>query len=212
MFSVQSLLGRDDEFCALLEASAQEAVHSVECLRQVLSDSFTPPSLKRFIQARSKDKMITAQIAELLVSALVTSFDRQDIEDIAEAIYKVPKTVEKFAERYLISYEQVREFDFTRQIVLMEEAVKSVLEITRAFRGGAGMGEIKRLDARIQRLENDADDVVVALLRKLYALRGMDVRPIILKDLIELNEKVVDRCRDASGMIAFVVMKRGGSI
>lgn len=211
MFSVQSLLGRDDEFCALLEASAEEAVYSVECLRHVLSDNSSPPSLKRFIQARRKDKMITGQISELLVSALVTSFDRQDIEAIAEAIYKVPKTVEKFAERYMISYEYVREFDFTRQIVLMEEAVKSVLEIVRAFREGAGMGEIKRLDARIQRLENDADDVIVALLRKLYTIKGMDVRPIILKDLIELNEKVVDRCRDASGMIVRVVVKRGGS-
>ncbi|HKQ39320.1 MAG TPA: pit accessory protein [Verrucomicrobiae bacterium] len=212
MFSVQSLLGRDDEFCALLEASAQEAVHSVESLRHVLDDSSSPPSLKGFIQARRKDKLITNQIAELLVSALVTSFDRQDIEAIAQAIYKVPKTVEKFAEHYLISYDHVREFDFTRQFVLMEEAVKSVLETVRAFREGAGMAEMKRLDARIQRLENDADDVVVALLRKVYAMKGMDVRPIILKDLIELNEKVVDRCRDASGMMVQVVVKRGGGI
>ena len=209
MFSVQRLLGRDDEFCALLESSANEAVRSVECLGQVLNDSSSPPSLKSFIQARCKDKMITAQIAELLVSALVTSFDRHEIEAVAEAIYQVPKTVEKFAERYLVSYEHVREFDFTRQLVLMEEAVKSVLEIVRAFREEADMAEIKRLDARIQRLENDADDVVVSLLRKVYALKDTDVRPIILKDLIELNEKVVDRCRDASGIILRVVMKRG---
>jgi uncharacterized protein len=209
MFSVQRLLGRDDEFCALLEASAREAVHSVECLRHVLADSSTRPSLKSFIQTRRNDKVITAQISELLVTALVTSFDRHDIEAVAEVLYKVPKTVEKFAERYLISYEHVRDFDFTRQFVLMEEAVKSVLEIVRAFRQGATMGEIKRLDARIQRLENDADDVIVSLLRKIFAIRGMDLRPIILKDLIELNEKVVDRCRDASGMIVRVVVKRG---
>ncbi len=209
MFSVQRLMGRDDEFCALLEASAREAVHSVECLRHVLADSSTRPSLKSFIQTRRNDKVITAQISELLVTALVTSFDRHDIEAVAEVLYKVPKTVEKFAERYLISYEHVRDFDFTRQFVLMEEAVKSVLEIVRAFRQGATMGEIKRLDARIQRLENDADDVIVSLLRKIFAIKGMDLRPIILKDLIELNEKVVDRCRDASGMIVRVVVKRG---
>ena len=40
-------------------------------------------------------------------------------------------------------------------------------------------------------------------------MKGRDVRPIILKDLIELNEKVVDRCRDASGLIVRVVLKRG---
>ncbi len=209
MFSVQRLLGRDDEFCALLEASAQEAVYSVETLKQVLLDTSSPPSLNRFIEARREDKIITAQIAELLVSALVTSFDRQDIETVAEALYKVPKTVEKFAERYLISYHLVREFDFTRQIVLMEEAVKSVLEIVQAFRANAGIAEIKRLDSRIQRLENEADDVIITFLAKIYKFRGRDVRPIILKDLIELNEKVVDRCRDASGVIARVVAKTG---
>jgi len=209
MFSVQRLLGRDDEFCALLEASAREAVHSVKCLRHVLNDSSSPPSLKSFIQSRRNDKLITAEIAELLVSALVTSFDRHDIEALATALYKVPKTVEKFAERYLISYEHVREFDFTRQLVLMEEAVKSVLESVQAFRAHASMGEIKRLDSRIQRIENDADEVILSLLRKVYVIKGMEVRPIILKDLIELNEKVVDRCRDASGVIVHVVVKRG---
>jgi uncharacterized protein len=207
MFSVQRLLGRDDEFCALLEASAREAVRSVESLKNVLNDRSAPPSLKSFIQTRRHDKVITGQIADLLVSALVTSFDRQDIEALAEALYKVPKTVEKFAERYLISYPYVGEFDFTRQIVLMEEAIKSVLEIVQAFRAQAGLAEIKRLDSRIQRLESAADDVILGLLDKLYALSSNDVTPIVLKDLIELNEKVVDRCRDASGVIVRVTMK-----
>jgi uncharacterized protein len=207
MFSVQRLLGRDDEFCELLEASAREAVQSVEALREVLNNSSGPPSLKSFAQARRKDKIITGQIAELLVSALVTSLDRQDIEAVAEALYKVPKIVEKFAERYLISYPYVRQFDFTRQIVLMEEATKSVLEIVQAFRASADPAEIKRLDRRIQRLENEADKVILELLGKLYALSSEDVTPIVLKDLIELNEKVVDRCRDASGVIMRLVMK-----
>jgi uncharacterized protein Yka (UPF0111/DUF47 family) len=207
MFSLQRMLGRDDEFCALLEASANEAVRSVEALRQTLNGDSGPPSLKAFIQARRKDKQITADISDLLFRALVTSFERQDIEALAEALYKVPKTVEKFAERYLMSYPHVCEFDFTRQMVLMEEAAKSVLEMVQAFRANAGMAEIKRLDARIQRLENQADKVILNLLEQIYRSKSGGVKPIILKDLIELNEKVVDRCRDASGVIARVVMK-----
>jgi uncharacterized protein Yka (UPF0111/DUF47 family) len=207
MFSLQRMLGRDDEFFALLEASALEAVRSVEALKQVLNDPSAPPSLKGFIEARRKDKKITADISDLLFRVLVTSLERPDIEHLAEALYKVPKTVEKFAERYLISYGHVRDFDFTRQIVLMEESVRSVLEMVQAFRDQAGMAEIKRLDARIQRLENQADRVILSLLQQVYQLGADDVKPIILKDLIELNEKVVDRCRDASGVIARVVLK-----
>ena len=209
MFSVQRLLGRDDEFCALLEASALEAVQSVEALKDALSDPSGAPSLKSFSQARRKDKIITAQISDLLVTALVTSFDRHDIEAVAEALYRVPKTVEKFAERFLISHPYVRQFDFTRQIVLMEEATKSVLELVQAFRANAGSAEINRLDKRIQRLENEADEVILRLLDNLYALESKDVTPIVLKDLIELNEKVVDRCRDVSGLIVRLRMKTG---
>lgn len=207
MFSLQRLLGRDDEFCALLESSAHEAVAAVSSLRRILNNTEQTPSLDAFVAARRNDKVITADIAELLTRALVTSLERSDIEGMAEALYKIPKTVEKFAERYLITIEHVREFDFTRQIVLMDEAVKSVREMVQAFRAGAGVSEIKRLDARIQRLENDADDVIVELLDRLYEPGFSTIKGIILKDLIELNEKVVDRCRDVSNVIARVVLK-----
>lgn len=207
MFSLQRLLGRDDEFCALLEASAKEAVTAVSSLKLVLNNPDEAPSLDAFASVRRKDKLITADIADLLTRALVTSFEREDIESLAEALYKIPKTVEKFAERYLLTLDQVREFDFTRQLVLMEEAAKSVVEMVQAFRAGAGVGEIKRLDARIQRLENEADDVVVDFIERLYEPGCPTIKGIILKDLIELNEKVVDRCRDASNTIARVVLK-----
>jgi uncharacterized protein Yka (UPF0111/DUF47 family) len=207
MFSLQRLLGRDDEFCALLEASANEAVSAVSSLRQVLNNAEQIPSLDAFVAARRNDKAIKADIADLLIRVLVTSLERSDIEEMAEALYKIPKTVEKFAERYLITIEHVREFDFTRQIVLMDEAVKSVREIVQAFRSGAGVSEIKRLDGRIQRLENDADDVIIELMDRLYEPGFSTIKGIILKDLIELNEKVVDRCRDVSNVIARVVLK-----
>ena len=207
MFSLQRLLGRDDEFCALLEASAGEAVASVAALKAALFDPATVPSLDAFTATRRKDKVIKSDIADLLVHALVISLEREDIETLAEALYKIPKTVEKFAERFLLTLDQAREFDFTRQLVLMEEATKSVLEMVQAFRAGAGVAEIKRLDARIQRLENDADDVILEMVQRLFQPECPTLRGIILKDLIELNEKVVDRCRDASNVIARVVLK-----
>ena len=149
MFSLQRMLGRDDEFCALLEGSAQQAVNSVGALKGILQSAFHQSSLDAFAAARRNDKQITAQIAELLVRALVTSLEREDIESLAEALYKIPKTVEKFAERYLLTIDHVRDFEFTRQLVLLEEGVRSVLEMVQVFRAGVGVAEIIRLDARI---------------------------------------------------------------
>jgi hypothetical protein len=48
---------------------------------------------------------------------------------------------------------------------------------------------------------------MVALLRELYQ-GHVDVRDvIILKDLYELFEKVIDRCRDAGNVVFQVVLK-----
>ena len=207
MFSLQRALGRDDEFCALLEASAREGVQIVEALKGVLNNGSTAPDLETFARSRRKDKEITTEISDLLSYALVVSLPREDIEALAEALYKIPKTVEKFAERYLIGYQWVREFDFTRQLVLMEEATKSILEMVQALRANASVAEIKRLDARIQRLENEGDKALMMFLDKLYDYNLPPLTGIVLKDLIELNEKVVDRCRDASNVIARVVIK-----
>jgi uncharacterized protein Yka (UPF0111/DUF47 family) len=207
MLSVQRMLGRDDDFCALLEASAGEGVASVEALKAVLDRCSERPSLEAFRAARRKEKEISHQLGDLLYSALVVAMEREDVEALAEALYKIPKTVEKFAERYLLSLEQVRAFNFTRQLVLMEEATKSVLEMVQAFRARAGVAELKRLDARIQRLEAEADDVILEFVRQLFGPDCPSLQAIILKDLIELNEKVVDRCRDASNVIARVALK-----
>jgi uncharacterized protein Yka (UPF0111/DUF47 family) len=207
MFSIQRLLGRDDEFWALLERSSQLSIVSIDALKQALLTSNPKLTLDVFVSARRETKILTDQLSELLVRALVVSLEREDIEALSEALYKIPKTVEKFAERYLLASDRVRGFDFTRQIVLMEEAVKSVYEMVQAFRSGAGVAEIKRLDARIQRLETEADEVVLHFLARLYEPDEPTLRGIILKDLFELNEKVVDRCRDFSGVLARVVMK-----
>jgi response regulator RpfG family c-di-GMP phosphodiesterase len=115
MFSLQRLLGEDKRFLRLLEASAMEAAQSVAALRALLADEKNKPTLKTFATLRHKEKDIMNQIADLLVRALVVAMEREDIEALADSLYRIPKTVEKFAERYIISSAQVGDVDFSRQ-------------------------------------------------------------------------------------------------
>jgi hypothetical protein len=60
---------------------------------------------------------------------------------------------------------------------------------------------------RLQTIEGEADRLMVALLRELYH-GEIDVRSVvILKDIYELIEKVIDRCRDAGNVVFEVVLK-----
>ena len=206
-FSLQRILGQDDEFCALLEASAQEACQSVTTLKRVLADRTTAPTLEAFATARRKDKHLTNEIAELLIRAFVTAMEREDIEDLARSLYRIPKTVEKFAERYMISAVQLRDVDFSRQIDLMQRAVETVLDMVKTLRGDADLARIKQLNARIQKIESDADDLILELIGKLFTPDVPPLKAVIVKDLFELNERVVDCCRDAGNIITRVVLK-----
>src|SRR5215212_4444507 len=122
MFSLQKLLGKDDRFFELLEAAAEEARHSVVALNRELANPNAALQMDEFVQARRAEKKIAQTINDALVETFVTTLEREDIEVVSEALYKIPKTVEKFAERFLISGPAVQGTDFSRHIRLLEAA------------------------------------------------------------------------------------------
>jgi len=185
------MLGREDEFCDLLEASAEEACHAVEALKRMLANRGQTVVLHEFADARSKDKAITEALTEKLITTFVTPMEREDIESLAVALYKIPKTVEKFAERYRIVAERVQDIDFSRQTTLMEEAVKLMLQMVQGLRSGRNLGGIKTLQNRLQAVESQADDVLLDFERQFYQPGFPALKAVILKDLLALNEKVV---------------------
>lgn len=207
MISFQRILGREDEFCELLEASARQACIAVDALKNVLKRHELSPTLHEFADARSKDKKITEEISERLITTFVTPMEREDIEALAEALYKVPKIVEKFAERYSIVADQVADVDFSKQLVLMEKAVNLVLQMVQALRAGRNLGGIKALQTQLQAAESEADDVLLEMEREFYKPGFPALKAVILKDLFSLNEKVVDRCRDAGNVVSNVLLK-----
>src|SRR2546425_3526791 len=156
MISFQRLLGREEEFCDLLEASAEEACHAVAALKRMLAQRSATVTLHEFADARSKNRAITDEISEKLITTFVTPMEREDIESLAVALYKIPKTVEKFAERYGIVADKMMDGDFTRQIHLMEGAVELVREMVRRLRSGRNLGGIKSLQSRLQAVESEA--------------------------------------------------------
>jgi uncharacterized protein Yka (UPF0111/DUF47 family) len=207
MISFQRLLGQEDHFCALLEASAQEACNAVAQLKTMFDQSCDTAMLQSFAQTRRKEKQITEEITEKLMTTFVTPMEREDIEALAESLYKIPKTIEKFAERYRITAAQIQDTDFGPQVVLMDKAVHLVLNMIQAMRAGRNHEGIKGLQQALQQIESDADRVLLELSRRFYEPGFPPIKAIILKDLFNLNEKVVDRCRDAGNVVSLVLFK-----
>jgi len=206
MISFQRLLGREDEFFNLLEASAQECMNSVAALRRVLAQPGVSPALDDFAAARRKDKEITAQLEELLIRTFITPIEREDLEALADRLYKIPKTVEKFAERFALVAPQIADVAFAPQFGLLDEAVALVFQLVKALRA-ADFPCINELQTQIQAVESRADDVLNESLRPLYAPGFPGLKAVILKDLFDLIEKAIDRCRDAGNVVSRILLK-----
>ena len=163
MFSLQKLLGKDDKFFELLEASADEARHCVQALNKVLSAPNRSTSLTEFHGAKEADKKITEQINEALVKTFVSQLEKEDIEVLSAALYKIPKTVEKFAERFIISAAVVKDTDFSRHIALLDAATGRVVELVKLLRefGAGQLDRAKEINGKLQQIEGEADELVL---------------------------------------------------
>jgi uncharacterized protein Yka (UPF0111/DUF47 family) len=207
MFSLQKLLGKEDKFFDLLEASAREGSASVQVLKNLIANPGQPNALDDFALSRRRDKAITAEIGEALCTTFVTALEREDIEALSNALYKIPKTVEKIGERILLAPHFVKGVDLSRQIDMLEKATETVVNMLKELRQGVRLERIKEINDRLQHIEGQADKLVLELLKELYSGKIEDVRVVFLKDLFELLEKVTDRCRDAGNVINHIVLK-----
>jgi uncharacterized protein Yka (UPF0111/DUF47 family) len=206
MINFQRILGREEEFFSLLVASAQEGANAIAALKRILSNKSGSPSLTDFAEARRKDKQITTKLEEMLITTFVTPLEREDLEALGESLYKIPKTVEKFAERYIVAVPQIAGETFSKQLPLIEQAIQVVLKMVQALREG-DLGDIKGLQNTLQALESEADDVLTESLARLYEPGFPSLKAVILKELSDLLEKVIDRCRDAGNVISHVLLK-----
>ena len=210
MSALQRIFGRDTKFYDLLEGGAAAARQSASILVGLLPKLPGNPSteiLAELAVARRKHKRISQETTEELCKNFVTPLEREDIEALSTALFKISKTVEKIGERLLVG---PAGFDFNsvgRQIAMLEKAAEVVSKMVVELRAKSH-GELIRDDyERLQAIEGDADKLMNELLRGIYH-GDTDPRVLVFaKDLYELIERGVDRCRDAGYVVFHVTLK-----
>lgn len=207
MFSLQTMFGKGDRFYTLLEASAGAAREGAQALQVLLEAHGEPMLLDSFRAARRREKDLAAQISEALVNTFVTALDREDIEAMSSALYRIPKTIEKFAERYVIVAKRVEGIDFASRASLLLSATGAVAEMVSELRNGMNITRMRKLQERLQASESEADRLLLEPYRDLYLGSDDPIRVMLVKDLFELMEKAIDRCRDVGNVIYSIVLK-----
>jgi len=207
MFSIQRLFGKGDKFQELLERAAKEASESARHVIHLLSNPKDTKSMDDLVLARRKEKKIAEQISEELVQTFITGLDREDIEALSLALRKIPKTAEKFAERWTLAAPHMEGVDFTKQGEMMVKATEVVLQMVTQLRDMQHLEKVREMNDKLQYIEGEADRLMLTLLQELYSGRFDALRVVVIRDLYELIEKLIDRCRDAGNVVMHIALK-----
>jgi uncharacterized protein Yka (UPF0111/DUF47 family) len=207
---LMKLSGKSDLFFDLLEDGAQEAKTSVDLFEKFLKqmdEGKQPAGLDDFIQARRREKRIRYLMTEALSRSFITPLDREDIEALSVALYRIPKQIEKIVERLAIYPGRVPHEMFTRQAQLMSQAAEALAFMVKQLRKGVALDSIREANDRLQFAEGEADKVMLEQLRGLYSGPCDAKELVILQKLFEMVEQAVDRCRNAGNIVVQVALK-----
>lgn len=206
MFSLQTIFGKGDRFYGLLEAAAEAAMQSAQALQHLVKDHGTEATLTEFKLARQREKEISEQISQALVDTFVTPLEREDIEALGNAIYRIPKSIEKFADRYVLAGEKLHQIDFGPRAGMLHQATALVTEMVRLL-PKMRIEQMKSLYDRLRNVEAEADRLILEMYRDLYSGKYDGLEVLLIKDFFELLEKAIDRCREAGVVCYQIVLK-----
>ncbi len=206
MFSLQTMFGGKDKIFDLLQASSDAALEAAKAVDQ-LTRGADATFMATFSAARRREKELAAQISEELVNTFVTVLDREDIEAMNSALYKIPKSVEKFAERYVLVAERLEGVEFSQRTEILVACTETVGKMVREMQSGLRIGPIRKWQDRLQALEAEGDKLLLEPYRDLYINATDPMRAMLAKDLFEILEKAIDKCRDVGNIIYSIVLK-----
>lgn len=204
MFSLQTIFGSGKQFYALLNESADAAYDAAKALHALMREADREPALDAFKLARLRERNASDKIKHALVDSFITPIEREDIEALGSALYKIPKQIEKFADRYSLATEHLEHIDFAPRAAMLEQAAGVVVEMVRDLKH-MNLDRMSALNDELRTIENEADRLMLELYRDIYSGRLDTQQMFLLKEFFEILEKAIDRCREA-GVVAYQIV------
>lgn len=204
MFSLQTIFGSGKQFYMLLDEAADAALDAAKALHVMMKEADRQPALDAFKLARQRERNASDKIGQALVDSFITPIEREDIEALGSALYKIPKQIEKFADRYSLALHHLEDIDFAPRAAMLEQAAGIVVEMVHELKK-MNIDRMTALNEKLRSVENEADRLMLELYRDIYSGRLDNLQMFLLKEFFEILEKAIDRCREA-GVVAYQIV------
>ncbi len=190
-----------DDFVAL----AEEIRHGASILEEMLApEQPIWDKADEIKEVEHKCDFLTHEIIQRLHRTFVTPLDREDIHALARSLDDVMDAVDASAtivRLYHIAEVRAEARELTRIIMASaEQVVKAIKALERRK-------SVAEPAVEINRLENEADRVHQAALRRLFEEERDPIVIIKWKEILDFLEDATDRCEDVANVLEGVVVK-----
>jgi hypothetical protein len=194
-----------DRFYDLLEASAEEAGHSVRLLAGFLK--VRSDSTEDLAAVRRKSEQIAAEIGSTLARTIMAGLQRDDIQGLSRVLRTIPERVEKLAGRHLLARDRLADLDFSPPVEPLGTAVETLDAMVHQLRAFANLETTQPLNSRLQDAADRAETLLEGVVREVYRRQDDPLKLVIVKDLADQIQSIIDACRDAGNLVLRVVLK-----
>jgi predicted phosphate transport protein (TIGR00153 family) len=155
-------------------------------------------------EVEHKCDFLTHEIIQRLHRTFVTPLDREDIHDLARSLDDVMDAIDASAAVVrLYSIERVRP-DARELVRIIKASTDEMVKALKALERKKGVAEPA---VEINRLENEADRVHQAAVRRLFEEERDPITIMKWKEILDFLEESTDRCEDVANAVEGIVVK-----
>lgn len=202
------LFPQEGGFFELFTESGDLAVAAIQEYRRMLEYPNEMESRARTIKdLEHKADDVTHRTMMLLHKTFITPLDREDIHTLIKTMDDILDFIDASAQRLQL-YNVRRVPDSMKQLAeVTAEAVILVSKAVRMLTNLKNTDELLKICVEINKLENQADNVLRSAVARLFQ-EEEDIKTLIkLKENYELLETVTDRCEDVANVIESIVLE-----
>ena len=199
------LIPRDESFFPLFDRQAEIAAATASVLRRAVTTlPVAATDAEAVVAAEKEADGVLREVRDRLETSIVTPFDREDIQALANALDDVLDEMREAADSALQHNIGQPLHGVDDLLRILEDITAKNVDLVRDLRT---LRNLNPLIDEIERLESEADGVYRKVMAELFSGRHDALDILRWKDVVEAIESAIDAVEDASDEVQAIAVK-----
>ncbi len=198
-----------NKFYSLFENAAENNVKAATLLLKLCQENNSTTILTKIHDLEHQNDKLVHAIYDTLTSVFVTPWDREDIISLTNTLDDVTDLIHESAD-YLVNYNIKKVSPIALELAkVILASTKEITDVLPKLRHRRTFKTIHKSIVEINKLENEADDLLHKGLKELFKNPKDPVDVIRWRDIYHTMEEVTDKTEDIGDVLSRLIAKYG---